>query len=89
MDSEIEKMTYEQAVFELEMTVKALENGSVSLDESVKLYQRGVRLSNRCAELLADAENKVSILTQTQGNNLAEKPFSPGREVPESEVPFE
>lgn len=80
MDSDINKMTYEQAVLDLEMTVKALENGSVSLDESVKLYQRGVSLSNRCASLLADAENKVSILTETEGKELTERPFAQGRE---------
>ena len=87
MDFDINEMTYEQAVLELEKTVKALEAGTVSLDDSVKLYQLGVNLSNRCAELLADAENKVSILTETAGESRTERPFSPGSDA--LEVPFE
>lgn len=52
-------MNYEQAFTELEAVVAALEEGKPSLEESMKLFERGQALSSRCAELLNKAELKV------------------------------
>jgi exodeoxyribonuclease VII small subunit len=61
----IDEMTYEQAFSELESVVAKLEDGSVSLDESVKLFERGQALASRCASLLENARLKVSTLEQS------------------------
>jgi exodeoxyribonuclease VII small subunit len=61
-------LNYEQAFAELEAVVAALEEGRTSLEESLKLFERGQALSSRCAELLKKAE-----LTVTELNKDAEE----------------
>lgn len=55
----VEKMTYEQALTELEGIVAALETEKRSLDEVMALYERGQALAQHCTELLEQAELKV------------------------------
>lgn len=65
------KLDYETAVAELESLVERLEQGDVSLEESLKLYEKGVLLSRDCQQQLTDAEQKVQILIeQTSQANL-------------------
>ena len=58
------KLDYESAVTELEALVTRLEQGDISLEESLKLYERGVLLSRDCQESLQAAEQKVQMLLQ-------------------------
>jgi exodeoxyribonuclease VII small subunit len=60
----VEKLNYEQAFGELEGIVAALESGEHSLDESLRLYERGQLLMKHCAVLLQQAELKVRELDQ-------------------------
>lgn len=53
------EMTFEQAILALEKTVKALENKDIALDEAVKLYNEGLKLSKICYELLTESEKLV------------------------------
>ena len=69
----IEKLTYEVAYAELDSIVTALESGEQSLDEALSLFERGQGLTKRCAELLDEAELKVSKLS---GETL--EPFEEG-----------
>ena len=55
-DADIEKMPFETALAELESIVDRLEKGSVALEESIKLYERGETLKARCDALLKDAK---------------------------------
>ncbi|MGH2583231.1 MAG: exodeoxyribonuclease VII small subunit [Anaerolineales bacterium] len=59
----IEGLTYEQALAELEKIVQELEGEMHSLDESLKLFERGQALAKYCAELLDKAELKVKELS--------------------------
>mgnify|MGYP001305504419 CR=1 FL=1 len=59
----VEKLTYEQAMAELESIVAALETEKRSLDEVMALYERGQALARRCSELLEQAELKVQQLS--------------------------
>lgn len=68
-------MPFEKAMQELEQIVGELEKGSVSLDESVKLYARGKALQERCEKLLAEAEARVEKITL--GDNGAPKGVAP------------
>lgn len=53
------EMTFEQAIQALEKTVKALENKDIALDEAVKLYNEGLKLSKICYQLLTESEKLV------------------------------
>ena len=56
----MENMTFEQAMTRLEDIVKKLEDHTVSLDDSVALFQEGVQLSKFCSDKLSSVEEKVS-----------------------------
>jgi len=51
--------TFEQALVELEQLVKELENGDIELNEAVKKYNEGMKLSAHCHELLQNAEEVI------------------------------
>ncbi|PTE80075.1 exodeoxyribonuclease VII small subunit [Staphylococcus equorum] len=54
--------SFEEMMKELEGIVQKLDNENVSLEESLNLYQRGMKLSATCDETLKDAEKKVNEL---------------------------
>lgn len=58
-NADIGKMSFEQALAELEKIVGDLEKGDVPLDESIRIYERGEALKKHCDTLLTAAENKV------------------------------
>jgi exodeoxyribonuclease VII small subunit len=65
VDADIAAMPFEKALAELEGIVDKLEKGAVSLDDSVKLYERGEALKKRCDELLKNAEMRIEKITLT------------------------
>lgn len=69
MASKQKKLDYEAAVKELEALVERLEQGDISLEESLKLYERGVLLTRDCQDSLKAAEQKVQMLLQQSGQN--------------------
>lgn len=62
---------FEQALAELESLVKTMEQGELSLEESLKSFERGVLLTRTCQQALKEAEQKIQILTE---NNLDAEP---------------
>ncbi|MBR4434627.1 MAG: exodeoxyribonuclease VII small subunit [Clostridia bacterium] len=52
-------LTFEQAAAELDGIVAKLGDGSVTLDETIKLYEKGVELSNHCTKLLNDYDGRI------------------------------
>lgn len=73
--ADLAAMPFEKAMAELERIVGELEKGSVSLDDSVRLYARGKALQDRCEKLLAEAETRVEKITL--GENGAPKGVAP------------
>jgi len=69
----MDNFVYEDAVKELEEIVSKLNNGNVSLDDSLKLYTRGVELANLCDKKIKEVEQKISIVNT---NTLEELPFN-------------
>jgi len=61
--ADIGKMSFEQALRELEAIVAKLESGSVELEVSIDLYERGEKLKNRCDTLLKKATARVEKIT--------------------------
>jgi exodeoxyribonuclease VII small subunit len=57
-----EGVDFEKSIAELEGLVERLESGDLSLEQSLKDFERGVALTRQCQKALADAEQKVKIL---------------------------
>lgn len=72
------KLSYEQALSELEKVVATLESGSAPLDKSIELYTLGAILKDHCQKKLDSAEEKISLLVQKSDPKSVEmKPFKP------------
>ena len=56
-------MNYEKAIERLEEIVNLLENGDQPLDDSIKLFEEGTSLAQRCNNLLENAQQKIVTLT--------------------------
>ena len=63
---------FETALTELEELVQQMEQGDISLEESLKLFERGVTLTRDCQKSLKDAEQKVQILLEKTEQAQAE-----------------
>jgi exodeoxyribonuclease VII small subunit len=61
--------TFESSLGELEKIVRKLEDGDLSLEESLKLFEDGVRLSRECQERLNQAERRIEILLKDEKGN--------------------
>ena len=68
-------MKFEEAMQLLEDTVRKLESGTLSLDESLVAFEEAVGLVKLCNERLEDAEQKVRILTASAGGEITDLPF--------------
>ena len=68
------KLTFEEAMLQIEEIVEKLETGKASLDETVELYKQGAELSVLCNKMIDEAEQKIKILAKTK-NGLEEKDF--------------
>ena len=69
--TETEKLSFEQALEELEQIVSEIEQGKVPLEESIDKYARGIELIRRCRSILATAEKKIQLLARAEGETLA------------------
>jgi exodeoxyribonuclease VII small subunit len=67
---------FEQAMARLEAIVGQLENGDLSLDESLKIFEEGIRLSKNCLKVLEEAERKVEVLVQDTNGKKQLRAFS-------------
>lgn len=62
---------FETQLEELESIVEQLETGELPLEESLKVFEKGVKLSRQCQQLLSEAEQKVTILMENQEQDFA------------------
>ena len=65
---------FEAALAELEALVEKMERGDLSLDESLQQFERGVQLTRSCQQALQEAEQKVQVLLDKDGQQDLE-PF--------------
>ena len=63
-------MKFEDAIKELEETVKKLESGETTLEESMELFEKGVSLSRTCQKLLDEAKLKITKLLGSNGEEV-------------------
>ncbi|KTC82574.1 exodeoxyribonuclease VII small subunit [Legionella cherrii] len=59
-------MHFEQSIMELEEIVRQLEKGELSLEDSLKQFEKGISLARRCQDVLQKAEQKIEILTSAE-----------------------
>jgi len=68
------KENFEESMKKLEGIVTELENGNLNLDESVKRFEEGMKIAKQCNSILEDAEKKITILLEKDGE-LKEENF--------------
>ncbi|MEO8041041.1 MAG: exodeoxyribonuclease VII small subunit [Acidobacteriota bacterium] len=87
--------TFESSLAELEKIVEQLENGELSLEESLKLFETGVKLSRECRERLSDAERRIEVLMKDGDGKLslselsADSPAVPNEPPPIKRIVFD
>jgi exodeoxyribonuclease VII small subunit len=70
--------SFEASLEELERIVKDLEKGDLPLEQSLTLFEAGMRLSAECKRQLEEAESRVEILLK-KGSEVVAVPFSPDK----------
>ena len=68
------KFDFNKGLAELEVIINKMESGDLSLEDSLKYFEKGVKLHRQCYSALSDAEQRVNILT-VEDNYKEEKPF--------------
>ena len=71
------KDRFEDALQKLEKIVAKLEEGDLTLEDSLKCFEEGIRLSRFCNQKLEEAEKKVQILLRDKDGTLKPEPFDP------------
>jgi len=69
---------FEEALYELEQILSAVEAGQITLEDSLIKYERGQFLIAHCRTILATAEKQIEQLTQDANGNLTSTPLSEG-----------
>ncbi len=82
-----ESLSFEQAYAELEQTAQALQQGNLSLDDTLKLYERGSFLARWCLEKLDGVELKVSQLLARSDGSFGTRPIASEKDVTPPEPP--
>ena len=71
----MKKQTFENAIKKLEQIDTDLETNNLPLDEAVKKFEEGVKLSKFCSKILDETEQKVTILLKKDDGKIIEQPF--------------
>ena len=75
MSEDKNSANFEEQIKKLEHLVAQLETGNLSLEDSIKAYEEGVKIAHNCQMTLKNAEQKVEILTK-QGEELVKQDFN-------------
>lgn len=70
------RFPFEESITKLEALVERMENGNLSLEESLKTFEEGINLTRECQQALKTAEQKVKLLIE-KNNGVEEAPFTP------------
>lgn len=62
--------TFEESLDQLEAIVRKLEDGDLPLEESLELFEKGVKLSRECKERLVRAERRIEVLMKESNGDL-------------------
>lgn len=70
-----EEIKFEKALERLEKIVEDLESGNISLEDALKRYEEGVKLSRLCSEKLTQAEKKIQVLSKSLDGSFKREDF--------------
>ncbi len=73
-DTAVEDLSFEKALSELESIVERLEGGSVDLEQSIALYERGTRLKDHCDAKLKAAQTRIEKIVASPDGTLETTP---------------
>ena len=76
-NNDLEKLTFEKAMKELEELVDSLDKGDVSLDEAIAAYDRGSQLKDYCEKKLQEAKMKVDTIQSSDNTDTIPEKLSP------------
>jgi len=65
MSKDVSEMTFEESLKALEELVNMLENGGLDLDKSLDIYEKAVKLRDRCRDILEKSERRVQKIMET------------------------
>jgi exodeoxyribonuclease VII small subunit len=68
---------FETSLTELEAIVAKLEDGDLPLEQSLELFEKGIKLSRECRNRLTNAERRIEVLMKDADGNLAAREFTP------------
>lgn len=68
-----DKSTFEEDLKKLQKIVEELAGGKITLGESLKKYEEGIKIAQSCSQVLADAQRKVELLMKKDGKLILEK----------------
>jgi exodeoxyribonuclease VII small subunit len=72
----MDDMKFEEALARLEEIVKKMEDGDLTLEESLDAFEEGIKLSRFCTKKLDEAERRVEILLKDEDEKVEIKPFA-------------
>ena len=72
---------FESSLEELERIVRELEQGELTLEKSLELFEQGVKLSRDCQDRLSQAERRIEILMRDNQGRASVRPFDPESEL--------
>jgi len=76
LPADIAKMSFEEALSELEKLVRKLEEGKAKLDDAINDYERGSHLKRHCEAKLREAQAKIELINVGEGGKLTASPFN-------------
>ena len=79
------KISFEEALEELEKIAEKLERQSLTLEDSIKAFERGTELKKICADRLKEAEGKIEFLQKNSDSTITRESFQ--KEKPVSKLP--
>ncbi len=74
------KFDFEESLASLESLVSAMEDGELSLEESLKAFEQGIKLTRECQSALKQAEQKVQMLVEKNGSTASMPYENPSHE---------
>ena len=73
------KLTFEKAMESLEKIVHELESGDLALEDALKKFEEGIKLSRQCSNKLEESEKKIALLMEQADGSLSTKPLDPDK----------
>ena len=69
----MKEVNFEKSMEDLEKIVEELEKGDLNLDDSIKKFEEGMKISKECNDYLESAEKKITVLINENGNVTEEE----------------